>query len=140
MSSLQRAMALFALGFALFASTVSGGKGPSQFITFHNETPSQIGVTIGPTTAIYTSLSTVAGAPANFLAAGGQIVNSGASVTDGVGAGSFTVLAADFSQPTSTGGVEYITENVTVAANQTVDVYIKPNLGAYPTIYFSATP
>lgn len=141
MSSLQRTMSLLALGFALFASAVSASKGPQQFIRVHNETAVQIGIYIGPpTAAIYTALSTVTNAPVNFVAAGGQIVNSGASATDGVGAGTQPVLAADFSQPTTTGGVEYITENVAVAANQTVDVYVKPNLGAYPAIYFSATP
>ncbi|HET6880950.1 MAG TPA: hypothetical protein VFI31_12385 [Pirellulales bacterium] len=142
MSSTQRAATFLALAFALFASTVSANKGPNQQIIFTNETTSQIGVTpYGTSPAILAAVG--AGSASAFQTAGGVVINGGGNFSSSfsVQAGTYTLLAADFNQPNSTGvGVASITESQTVAANQTVNVYIKPVPGAFPPITFSPTP
>lgn len=142
MTSLRRATILLAIGFVLFGSTVSG-KGPNvQYVKFVNETSVQVGVTADGTNAnILSALSNSATAATNFTAAGGVLLNPSGTVSIRVQAGSQTVLAADMTQSTSTGGIEYITETVNVVGGFTTTVYIKSTVpGTFPTIQFSSTP
>jgi hypothetical protein len=139
MSSTQRTVALFCLGFALLAPSVTGSPGPSQHIIFTNETAVQVGVTPNGTNPnILAALA--AHSPSMFTAAGGVLLNASASQSFSVQAGTHTVLAADMTQVSSTGVIPSITESQSVSANQTVNVYVKPLGGAIPDIQFSATP
>lgn len=140
MSSTRRTTVFCVLGFAIFASSVFGSGGPSQHIVFTNETAVQVGVSPdGTNPAILSALNN--GSPSQFTAAGGVLLNAGGSISFAVQAGTHTLLAADMTAGSSTGAITPITTTQVVAANQTVNVYIKPTTpGTFPTIMFSATP
>jgi hypothetical protein len=130
---------LFLLAYVLLGAVVSANKGPNQTLYVYNNTGHQIGAAIDGPASLVTDLNSAN--ITQFQADGGTVLNPGQFINSGVQVGSHTVLAADLTQKSSTGGLEYITESVSVSANQTVNVYVKPGVsGAYPTIYFSATP
>lgn len=137
MFCLRRVALLLILGSAVCTSTVFANKGPTQYIKFVNNTSDQIGVTPnGTNAAILSSLNNQATAVANFTAAGGRVLTPTGTTTFSVQVGTYTVLAADMSQPNSTGLVGNITESVTVGANQTVTVTINALPGTFPPITF----
>lgn len=130
---------LFLLAYVLLGTVVSANKGPNQVLYVYNNTSHQIGAAIDGSTSLATDLQNAD--VTQFQSDGGTVLNAGGFINSGVQAGAHTVLAADLTQKSSTGGLEYITESVTVGANQVVKVYVKSNApGTYPTIYFSSTP
>lgn len=131
---------LFLLAYVLLGTVVSANKGPSQVLYIYNNTSHQIGAAIDGPASLLTDLNS--GNQSQFQTDGGTVLNAGGFINSGVQVGAHTVLAADFTQPSSTGvGFEYITQSVNVGANQTVKVYVKSNTpGTFPTIYFSSTP
>ena len=133
----RRMALLLVLVSAVGTSTVLANKGPVQYIRFVNNTSDQIGVTTdGTNPAILSSLTNYTTAVANFTAAGGRVLSASGTTTFSVQVGTYTVLAADMSVPSSTKAVGYTTESVTVGANQTVTVNINSNPGAFPPIKF----
>lgn len=136
MFSLRRVALLLVLGSAMCTSTVFANKGPTQYIKFVNNSSVQVGVTPnGTNPAILSSLSNPTTAVANFTAAGGRILTPTGTTTFSVQVGTYTVLAADMTA--SSTGIGYITESVTVGANQTVTVTINDSFtGTSPPISF----
>lgn len=139
MSSLRRTAILFLLAYVLVGTVVSANKGPNQILYVYNNTSQQIGAAINGPASLVTDLNSAN--VTQFQADGGTVLNPGGFINASVQVGTQTVLAADLTQRTSTGGLEDITESVTVGANQRVNVYVKSSTpGTFPTIFFSSTP
>lgn len=102
-----------------------GGTKRSSSLTVTNETSLPVGVTTnGSSSAIQAAIA--AGSSSQFTAAGGTILNPGASHTFSLQAGTYTVTAVDFSTSTpSNVTASEITQSVTLSRGEPVRLYIK---------------
>ena len=137
MSSLKHAILLGMMGLLLSASTShAGGSKRVSTCKVVNQSGLTVFVTTNPTSsAIQAALAN--SSVAQFIAAGGQVINNGSSGTFSVSAGNFTI-AADAVNSAGTGLKGYITEGLTATAGGTVTVYIVPS-SATSGIAFSKT-
>lgn len=127
----RRAALILAMGLSVAASPVyagggGGGTKRSGKITFINNSTTEVGVTPYGTSPLILAALT-AKSLTQFIAAGGKVLNPGASGYFSVQAGTYTVGAADVSSATGTTNatvITPITQSVTVSQGQYVTVKI----------------
>jgi hypothetical protein len=136
----RRMALLLAVGFVVVASPVyagggGGGTKRSSTIRFVNQSSVQVGVTTNVNNAAIQAAIT-AGNLSQFIAAGGRVLNAGATARFSVQAGTYEVGAANVSITP----FKPISESVTVSRGQTVTIFIQTApAGGSNTIQFSST-
>lgn len=143
----RRVALLLTVGLLLSPSVVfaggggSGGTKRNSSLTVTNLSGKEVGFTTNANNPAITA-ALAAGSISEFEAAGGVILNAGASQTFSLQAGTYTVGAADLSSGVgATIAASEITEMITLNKGQSVHLYILAT-GATTgqTIEFSFTP
>lgn len=119
-----------------------GGTKRNSTLTVSNETSLPVGFTTNINSSAIQAAIT-AGSSSQFTAAGGTILNPGATHTFSLQAGTFTVGAVDFSTSTPSNiTASEIKQSVTLSRGQPVRLYIKATGAAEggATIEFSFAP